>query len=241
MLLAAIAMHEGGGRDPRGGACCGCGRGVAMVRQCQPDGWSRCCAAAPWSPSTQRVCRGRLSWRSAPAGPLPSAAPRSPRMPGITPGGHLSASSSSRSRTRRASMLFGRGSIRRKTTRPRSSLSACFEPTRRGRRSGAVSLAVDVEWVGRLDAGGGRTDPAANPVRGGVLLTVVGALGAEHAHGVARRKADPRTGRTAPCGSLSRSRRGGPGARHGAARHLARGHGEERGARKRRRTWLRSR
>ena len=47
--------------------------------------------------------------------------------------------------------------------------------------SGAVSLVVDVEWVGRLDAGGSRTDPAANPVRGGVLLTVIGALGAAHA------------------------------------------------------------
>ena len=44
-----------------------------------------------------------------------------------------------------------------------------------------MSLAVDVEWVGRMDAGGGRTDPAANPVQGGVLLTVIGALGAEHA------------------------------------------------------------
>ena len=43
--------------------------------------------------------------------------------------------------------------------------------------SGAVSLAVDVEWAGRTGAPNGRTDAAANPVEGGVLLTVLGAMG----------------------------------------------------------------
>ena len=43
--------------------------------------------------------------------------------------------------------------------------------------SGAISLAVDVEWAGRTGAPSGRTDAAANPVEGGVLLTVLGAIG----------------------------------------------------------------
>lgn len=45
--------------------------------------------------------------------------------------------------------------------------------------SGAVSLVVDVEWLGRLGSPDSRTDAAANPVDGRVLLTVLGALGAE--------------------------------------------------------------
>jgi len=46
--------------------------------------------------------------------------------------------------------------------------------------SGSITLAVDVEWLGRLDATGGRTDAAANPAQGGVLLTIGGSLAAEH-------------------------------------------------------------
>jgi competence protein ComEC len=42
---------------------------------------------------------------------------------------------------------------------------------------GTISLALDVEWLGRLGTGVGRTDEAANPVSGGVLLTVLGAMG----------------------------------------------------------------
>ena len=48
--------------------------------------------------------------------------------------------------------------------------------------SGAVSLAVDVEWVGRLVGAGSRTDAASNPVAGAVLLTVLGALGPDRMH-----------------------------------------------------------
>ncbi|MGE3955259.1 MAG: DNA internalization-related competence protein ComEC/Rec2 [Vicinamibacterales bacterium] len=44
--------------------------------------------------------------------------------------------------------------------------------------SGAVSLAIEAEWVGRLTASE-RADAAVNPVRGGVLLTVLGAMGPE--------------------------------------------------------------
>jgi competence protein ComEC len=43
--------------------------------------------------------------------------------------------------------------------------------------SGAVSLALDVDWAGRPGASNGRTDPASNPVDGGVLLTVLGTMG----------------------------------------------------------------
>ena len=46
--------------------------------------------------------------------------------------------------------------------------------------SGSVSLAMDVEWVGRLADRGTRDDPATNPVTGGVLLTVLGTLAQEH-------------------------------------------------------------
>jgi len=47
--------------------------------------------------------------------------------------------------------------------------------------SGGVSVSVQVTWAGRARSFEGRLDPAANPVRGGVLLTVTGALGPEHA------------------------------------------------------------
>jgi len=47
---------------------------------------------------------------------------------------------------------------------------------------GAISLNVATRWIGRVRSAGGRIDPAANPVSGGVLLTVVGALAAEHQH-----------------------------------------------------------
>jgi competence protein ComEC len=43
--------------------------------------------------------------------------------------------------------------------------------------SGAVSLALDVEWVGRIGGGTRASGADTNPVRGGVLLTVLGALG----------------------------------------------------------------
>ncbi|MFN7914585.1 MAG: DNA internalization-related competence protein ComEC/Rec2 [Vicinamibacterales bacterium] len=45
--------------------------------------------------------------------------------------------------------------------------------------SGAVSLSVDVEWLGSARHGSERFDAAANPVQGGVLLTVVGRLAPE--------------------------------------------------------------
>ncbi|MBS1820132.1 MAG: DNA internalization-related competence protein ComEC/Rec2 [Acidobacteria bacterium] len=45
---------------------------------------------------------------------------------------------------------------------------------------GAVSLAVDAEWVGRLSSSARDIDVDTNPVRGGVLLTVLGSLGREH-------------------------------------------------------------
>jgi competence protein ComEC len=45
--------------------------------------------------------------------------------------------------------------------------------------SGAVSLLVDLQWIGRVGGANGRTDPAANPVTGGVLLTVLGSRTAE--------------------------------------------------------------
>ncbi|MGC4084064.1 MAG: DUF4131 domain-containing protein [Vicinamibacterales bacterium] len=39
---------------------------------------------------------------------------------------------------------------------------------------GAVSLAIDVRWIGRLHGRADRIDPAANPVSGRALLTVAG-------------------------------------------------------------------
>jgi competence protein ComEC len=48
--------------------------------------------------------------------------------------------------------------------------------------SGAISLNLATRWIGRVRLAGGRIDPAANPVSGGLLLTVVGALAAEHQH-----------------------------------------------------------
>lgn len=47
---------------------------------------------------------------------------------------------------------------------------------------GAISLALDVEWLGRIGGGHSRSDDAANPARGGVLLTVLGTMGT-HAMG----------------------------------------------------------
>jgi competence protein ComEC len=47
---------------------------------------------------------------------------------------------------------------------------------------GAISLNLATRWIGRVRSAGGRIDPAANPVSGGLLLTVVGALAAEHQH-----------------------------------------------------------
>ena len=47
---------------------------------------------------------------------------------------------------------------------------------------GAISLNLATRWIGRVRSAGGRIDPAANPVTGGLLLTVVGALAAEHQH-----------------------------------------------------------
>lgn len=44
---------------------------------------------------------------------------------------------------------------------------------------GAVSLSVEVEWLGSALKGSGATDPAANPAHGGVLLTVLGRLALE--------------------------------------------------------------
>src|SRR5439155_19648389 len=41
-------------------------------------------------------------------------------------------------------------------------------------------LNVDTRWIGRMRSGGRARDPAANPVNGGVLLTVVGTLAADH-------------------------------------------------------------
>jgi len=48
-------------------------------------------------------------------------------------------------------------------------------------QSGGVSLSLDVEWAGRVADRGKRDDPATNPVEGGVLLTVLGALARDHA------------------------------------------------------------
>ncbi|HUR32270.1 MAG TPA: ComEC/Rec2 family competence protein [Vicinamibacterales bacterium] len=44
---------------------------------------------------------------------------------------------------------------------------------------GMVALALDVEWAGRVGISNGRTDTAANPAHGGVLLTVLGTLAPE--------------------------------------------------------------
>jgi competence protein ComEC len=55
--------------------------------------------------------------------------------------------------------------------------------------AGNVSLNLEAQWVGRLRSHGARGDPAANPVTGGVLLTVVGLLAAE-------RQGEWRAGRT---------------------------------------------
>jgi competence protein ComEC len=45
---------------------------------------------------------------------------------------------------------------------------------------GGVSLNVDTRWIGRMRSPDARTDPATNPVHGGLLLTVVGSLAAGH-------------------------------------------------------------
>jgi competence protein ComEC len=44
---------------------------------------------------------------------------------------------------------------------------------------GGISLNVATRWIGRLQSASQRSDPAANPVSGGLLLTVVGALAAD--------------------------------------------------------------
>ncbi len=49
--------------------------------------------------------------------------------------------------------------------------------------SGTVSLAVDVEWIGRIGSGPPGSTPDVNPVRGGVLLSVLGALGPDRIDG----------------------------------------------------------
>ena len=54
---------------------------------------------------------------------------------------------------------------------------------------GGISLNVATRWIGRIRSANERTDPAANPVSGGVLLTVVGALAAD-------RMSEWRAGRT---------------------------------------------
>lgn len=46
--------------------------------------------------------------------------------------------------------------------------------------SGSVSLAMDVEWIGRPADRSVRDDDASNPVTGAVLLTVLGTLAREH-------------------------------------------------------------
>jgi hypothetical protein len=48
--------------------------------------------------------------------------------------------------------------------------------------SGAVSLALDAQWVGRVGSARGRIDDASNPVTGGVLLTVLGGMGPARMH-----------------------------------------------------------
>jgi competence protein ComEC len=47
--------------------------------------------------------------------------------------------------------------------------------------SGGVSLSLQVDWAGRARSFDERLDPAANPARGGVLLTIAGTLAAERA------------------------------------------------------------
>ena len=54
---------------------------------------------------------------------------------------------------------------------------------------GGISLNVATRWIGRLRSANERSDPAANPVSGGLLLTVAGAL-------AANRQDDWRAGRT---------------------------------------------
>jgi competence protein ComEC len=44
---------------------------------------------------------------------------------------------------------------------------------------GGISLNVATRWIGRLRSANERSDPAANPVSGGLLLTVAGALAAD--------------------------------------------------------------
>ena len=46
--------------------------------------------------------------------------------------------------------------------------------------SGGISLNVATRWIGRLRSADERNDPAANPVSGGLLLTVVGGLAANY-------------------------------------------------------------
>jgi competence protein ComEC len=55
--------------------------------------------------------------------------------------------------------------------------------------SGGISLNLEARWIGRMRSAGARADPAANPVEGGVLLTVVGALAGD-------RRDEWRAGRT---------------------------------------------
>jgi competence protein ComEC len=47
-------------------------------------------------------------------------------------------------------------------------------------QSGGASLNIDAHWIGRMHSGEWGRDPAVNPVTGGVLLTVVGALVSDH-------------------------------------------------------------
>jgi competence protein ComEC len=46
---------------------------------------------------------------------------------------------------------------------------------------GGISLNLATRWIGRMRSGDDRTDPAANPVSGGLLLTVVGSLASDRA------------------------------------------------------------
>ena len=62
---------------------------------------------------------------------------------------------------------------------------------------GGVSLNLASRWIGRMRSGDERIDPAANPVNGGMLLTVVGALAAD-------RQGEWRAGRTIRAPALLR-------------------------------------
>jgi competence protein ComEC len=62
---------------------------------------------------------------------------------------------------------------------------------------GGVSLNLESRWIGRMRSGDERIDPAANPVSGGMLLTVVGTLAAD-------RQGEWRAGRTIRAPALIR-------------------------------------